>query len=68
MPVVREKTYAIHNVSVEYQSVLSVILSDSDMMKLSSFSYVISVFPPLPLKISGSTVCSDLDLGVVLVA
>ena len=68
MPVVREKTYTIHDVSVGYQSVLSVILSDSDMMKLSSFSYMISVFLPLPLKISGSAVCSDLDLGVVLVA
>ena len=68
MPVVREKTYTIHNVSVEYQSVLSVILSDSDMIKLSSFSCVISVFPLSPLKISGSAVCSDLDLGVVLVA
>ena len=68
MPVVREKMYTIHDISVGYQSVLSVILSDSDMMKLSSFSYVISVFPPSPLKISESAVCSDLDLGVVLVA
>ena len=68
MPVVRENTYTICDVSVGYQSVLSVILSDSDMMKLSSFSCVISVFLPSPLKISGSTVCSDLDLGVVLVA
>ena len=68
MPVVREKTYAIRDVSVGYRSVLSVILSDSDMMKLSSFSCVISVFPPLPLKICGSAVRSDLDLGVVLVA
>ena len=68
MPVVREKTYAIHDVSVRYQSVLSVILSDSDMMKLSSFLCMISVFPPSPLKISGSAVYSDLDLGVVLVA
>ena len=68
MPVVREKMYAIHDVSVGYWSVLSVILSDSDVMKLSSFSCVISVFPPSPLKISGSAVCSDLDLGVVLVA
>ena len=68
MPVMCEKTYAVHNVSVGYQSVLSVILSDSDVMKFSSFSCVISVFLPLPLKISGSAVCSDLDLGVVLVA
>ena len=68
MPVVHEKTYTICDISVGYQSVLSVILSDSDVMKLSSFSCVISVFPPLPLKISGSAVCSDLDLGVVLVA
>ena len=68
MPVVREKTYAICDVSVGYQSALSVILSDSDVMKLSSFSCVISVFPPSPLKISGSAVHSDLDLGVVLVA
>ena len=68
MPVVREKTYTIYNVSVGHQSVLSVILSDSDVIKLSSFLYMISVFPPLPLKISGSAVCSDLDLGVVLVA
>ena len=68
MPVVCEKTYAICDVSVGYQSVLSVILSDSDVMKLSSFSCVISMFPLSPLKISGSAVCSDLDLGVVLVA
>ena len=68
MPVVREKTYAIRDVSVGYQSILSVILSDSDVMKLSSFSCMISVFPPSPLKISGSAVCLDLDLGVVLVA
>ena len=68
MPVVREKTYVICDVSVGYRSALSVILSDSDVMKLSSFSYVISVFPPSPLKISGSAVRSDLDLGVVLVA
>ena len=63
-----EKTYAIRDVSVWYRSALSVILSDSDVMKLSSFSCVISVFPPSPLKISGSAVRSDLDLGVVLVA
>ena len=68
MPVVREKTYTIRDVSVGYRSVLSVILSDSDVMKLSSFSCMISVFPPSPLKISGSAVRSDLDLGVVLVA
>ena len=68
MPVVREKTYTIRDVSVGYWSVLSVILSDSDVMKLSSFSCVISMFLLLPLKISGSAVCSDLDLGVVLVA
>ena len=68
MPVVREKTYAISDVSVGYWSVLSVILSDSDVIKLLSFSCVISVFLPSPLKISGSAVCSDLDLGLVLVA
>ena len=63
-----EKTYAIRDVSVGYQSALSVILSDSDVMKLSSFSCVTSVFPPSPLKISGLAVHSDLDLGVVFVA
>ena len=68
MPVVHEKTYIIRDVSVGYQSVLNVILSDSDMMKLSSFSCVISVFPLSPLKISESAVYSDLDLGVVLIA
>ena len=68
MPVVCEKMYTIYDVSVEYQSVLSVILSDSDVMKLSSFSCVISVFLPSPLKISKSAVCLDLDLEVVLVA
>ena len=64
----REKTYAIRDISVGYRSALSVILSDSDVMKLSSFSCVISVFPPSPLKISRSAVRLDLDLGVVLVA
>ena len=63
-----EKMYAIHDVSVGYWSVLSVILSDSDVMKLSSFSCVTSVFPPSPLKISGLAVHSDLDLEVVLAA
>ena len=64
----REKMYAIRDISVRYQFALSVILSDSDVMKLSSFSCVTLVFPPSPLRISGSAVRLDLDLGVVLVA